>query len=332
MTEPSSSWSPPRSHCLSLPGFAAVDSYPIRSPLAVADFLAPRVAGKALCEIGTRNGDIASCLTQRGGASSITAIELDHEYCKKLRARGLNVLCRPVEEVPSATLAACQVYFWWPMDAEAQNERWLRQLQAVHRSRGTNATIYVAHDTHYTRDMSSLPRLAKHYGAASIERVFFDEGSALTGQMSYSHPVLGRPGQWGVFHLARFEAGPAIVDPGLAERSSRRVRPRSTTVAPAPTHPGFCAETDANTGVGDCERGDSGTIALHWPGFGAVKTAEACATWCVQLCARCRYVSFSLAAKDCSWYHDCDLTGLNQRWQQDLRHVSRRAAPGKGRR
>ena len=90
-------WTPPASHCWSLPGFAAVDVYPVRSPLAVADFLAPRVAGKAVCEIGTRNGDIAACLAHH--AASVTAIELDQEYCRKLRKRGLRVLCRPVEEV-----------------------------------------------------------------------------------------------------------------------------------------------------------------------------------------------------------------------------------------
>ena len=46
------------SACNALPGWRAVDRYPERSPLAIADFLLPRVAGKRLCEIGTRNGDI----------------------------------------------------------------------------------------------------------------------------------------------------------------------------------------------------------------------------------------------------------------------------------
>ena len=49
-------------------------------------WLTVRVRGKALCEIGTRNGDIAACLAHH--ASSVTAIEMDRVYCRKLRARG----------------------------------------------------------------------------------------------------------------------------------------------------------------------------------------------------------------------------------------------------
>ena len=198
-------YTPPASNCWSLDGFATVDMYPIRSPLAVADFLAPRVRGKALCEIGTRNGDIAACLAHH--ASSVTAIEMDRVYCRKLRARGLHVLCRPVEEVRPQDFAGCEVYFWWPMDAETQNEAWLRLIQATHRTLGTNATVFVAHDTHYRKDMVTLPRLAKHYGA-QISRVFFDEGGSLEGEVSYTTPYFSRPGRWGVFHLARFLAGP----------------------------------------------------------------------------------------------------------------------------
>ena len=37
-----------------------------------------------------------------------------------------------------------------------------------------NATAYVAHDTHFRNDMQFLPKLARHYAATSIQRVFFD--------------------------------------------------------------------------------------------------------------------------------------------------------------
>ena len=100
-------WAPPASHCWALPGFAPADQYPIRSPLTVADYLAPRVRGRAFCEIGTRNGDIMSCLSHH--ARSVTAIEMDRVYCKKLRARGFKVICQPVETVKPAKLAHCEV-------------------------------------------------------------------------------------------------------------------------------------------------------------------------------------------------------------------------------
>jgi hypothetical protein len=34
---------------------------------------------------------------------------------------------------------------------------------------------------------------------------------------------------------------------------------------------------------------------------------------CALHCNRCRYVSISLPERDCSWYRDCDLGGLQHR-------------------
>ena len=87
-----------------------MDTYPTRSPLAVADFLAPHLAGRSLCEIGTRNGDIMSCLSHF--AREVTAIELDKEYCKKLSERGFRVLCKPIETLGHLDLGHCDVYYW----------------------------------------------------------------------------------------------------------------------------------------------------------------------------------------------------------------------------
>jgi hypothetical protein len=47
-------YAPAQSICRSVRGFETVDTYPIRSPLAVADFLAPIVQGRGFTEIGTR--------------------------------------------------------------------------------------------------------------------------------------------------------------------------------------------------------------------------------------------------------------------------------------
>ena len=57
---------------------------------------------------------------------------------------------------------------------------------------------------------------------------------------------------------------------------------------------GYCAVTE---GAGDCERGSSGS----WQ---RMATLEACAARCAR-CARCRFVSFSRALDDCSWYTSC---------------------------
>lgn len=252
----------------------------------------------------------------------------------------------PFEEVAEQTpdqLAHCDFYFWWPMNSEEQNEKWLKLLLGVHEKTRTNATIYVAHDTHYHTDMRTLPRLARQYEGV-ISRVFFDEGAALDGEASYTTPFFDRPGRWGVFHLARFLAGPAAAAvprgnaPGAPHARPRRVRPASVHAVPEATRPGFCAATTSEDGLGDCEGGESGTLALDDGrfGFGDIHTVEDCAEWCVHFCARCRFVSFSRAANDCSWYHSCNLDGLDTQTEAIYKHVSRavvaEAAPtGKGR-
>ena len=91
------------SACLTLPGFSPVDTYPIRSPLMAADFLAPLVAGKNFCEIGTRNGDIMSCVSHF--AASVTAIEMDETYCTKLRERGYDDFKIVLNAEPAAARA-----------------------------------------------------------------------------------------------------------------------------------------------------------------------------------------------------------------------------------
>ena len=96
-----------------------VDVSPIRSPMAVHSFLAPRFAGKDLIEIGTRSGDGMACYARL--ARHATAIELSERYCKELerRSRALaashtlatfNVTCRDYRQ--AATLDA-DVVTWW---------------------------------------------------------------------------------------------------------------------------------------------------------------------------------------------------------------------------
>lgn len=294
-------YTPSPSACLTQPGFTMIDKYPIRSPLAVADFLAPRVAGKRFCEIGTRNGDIMACLKPH--ALEVTAIELDQVYCRKLRARGFSVLCQPFETVDKRVLAKCDLYFWWPMDAQAQNEVWLRRLLTAHASFGANATVYVAHDTHFKNDMVFLPKLAKHYKAKSIDRIFFDEGGGrdalnLVGEASYSTPFFDRPGRWGVFHMARFELGAGIRPGRKIGQFTRRIRPNWVRAEPSPHRPGFCEMTRDELGMGDCEHGDKGVMHIDDPANGHANTLAGCVDWCLHFCSRCNYVSFSREVSD----------------------------------
>ena len=62
---------------------------------------------------------------------------------------------------------------------------------------------------------------------------------------------------------------------------------------------------------GDCDIGDKGWFGLQagpattsWEG-----AAHACAAACLA-CDRCRFVSFSLKYRDCSWFENCDLSAL----------------------
>lgn len=305
---PRQTWEPAPSMCLDLPGFTAVDQYPIRSPLNVADFLSTRVKGKKLCEIGTRNGDIMACLSHF--TSKATAIELDPVYCKKLRERGLEIFCKPVETVSPQELEHCEVYFWWPMDARSQNEAWLRQLLQMHNQNGKNATAYVAHDTHYDHDMHMLPKLAQLYNG-KINRVFFDEGGGLRGSPSYTNPFYGRPGRWGVFHVAEFELGPLVnIPPSLSEKTKpRRIRPQSEQPLPSEAKPGFCSITDNDSGVGDCQNGEKGTVMLRTKPWN-IETIDDCVDFCFHYCGRCKYISYSAKERDCSWYSECNIQQL----------------------
>lgn len=215
-----SPWQVGESVCHSFVDFQAVDLYPIRSPLVVADALSAVVRGASFCEIGTRNGDVMSCLSHF--ASRLTSIEMDTTYCRNLRKRGIEVTCAAVEDINPSEFPIANVYYWWPVDAEGQNELWLHLVMRALHARRQRATVYVGYDTHWKPDMGNLPKLVRRYNG-TVERLFFDEGGSISGQhrlgrgakhvmhafeASYARPFYDRPGHWGVFHLARFELGP----------------------------------------------------------------------------------------------------------------------------
>ena len=213
-------WKAGESVCPSLPGFVTADLFPIRSPLIVADYLSNLVKGRSYAEIGTRNGDVMGCVSQF--AKSVTAIEMDPGYCKKLRARGFGVACQRLEQIPMEDFPVADVYYWWPSDAMGQNELWLRIVSRALRFRQAKASIFIGFDAHWQPDLQVLPTLLSKYNG-TVERLFFDEGGKVTGhakdsatyqraenklEASIAHPFYNRPGHWGVFMVAKFEVGP----------------------------------------------------------------------------------------------------------------------------
>ena len=109
---------PKPSLCSSLPDFHAVDSCPVRSPLLVADHLVELVRDKIIFEVGTRNGDILSCVSRF--AKVAYSAEIQPEYCEKLRQRNLTVLCGDFTTLNFSSLSNVpDVFFWWPMTADA---------------------------------------------------------------------------------------------------------------------------------------------------------------------------------------------------------------------
>ena len=79
------------------------------------------------------------------------------------------------------------------------------------------------------------------------------------------------------------------------------------TVCPTCNH---CGETITGD-EGSCTSGDRGSWTVEEAPFaGAITDATSCLRHCATRCGRCRFVSFSAAQSDCSWYHDCNVDRL----------------------
>lgn len=74
---------------------------------------------------------------------------------------------------------------------------------------------------------------------------------------------------------------------------------------------GTCSRTWGKPG--DCERGNAGTWRLGAAGGFGVVSLDDCTQMC-RRCARCRWISLSLAHQQCDWYHSCNTTKLNRRF------------------
>lgn len=149
-----------------------VDPSPIRSPQAVHSIIAGQLVGKDLAEIGTRNGDGMACFSQF--ARSAVAIEMQPEYCEKLRRRSqgnFSVVC----DMYQRSIPDADVYTWWQEPPHLENSEVLnslrrRQLAGQIRR---NAEAFVLFDHSWPPDMESWRKLGH---LASWERTLdFDE-------------------------------------------------------------------------------------------------------------------------------------------------------------
>ncbi|KAL1502906.1 hypothetical protein AB1Y20_010979 [Prymnesium parvum] len=83
------------------------------------------------------------------------------------------------------------------------------------------------------------------------------------------------------------------------------VRPEEAMAAAGAARRGYCEGT-RDGDEGDCAAGRKGS----WPLSPAMCSAAACARRCREACGRCRFVSFSLAHQECSWFADCRVDAL----------------------
>ena len=181
--------SPPRqSICSTLPEFSTVDTSPVRSPLLVADHLINLAAGGIVFEVGTRNGDILSCVSRFTNATF--SAEIDPEYCRRLRERGLSVYCGDFLAFNMSSLPQKpDVFFWWPMVAEEQNEVWLSHVRSQESYISPGYVVIIGFDHQWPPDMENRKVMLTRYPEAEEHVIDFDEGEdpRMKGKFSLIH-------------------------------------------------------------------------------------------------------------------------------------------------
>jgi hypothetical protein len=94
------------------------------------------------------------------------------------------------------------------------------------------------------------------------------------------------------------------------------------------THSGLCGYTASEESLTHqqqlCRGGHKGSARMRAASFGI--GLERCISFC-KSCERCRYLSYSLQADDCSWFHSCNLDHLEEAPSFALDFVSLRVPP-----
>ena len=121
-------------------------------------------------EVGTWNGDILSCVNPH--AKQAYSAEIDPEYCVKLEERGLTVLCDDFRKFSPSSLPGLpegevpDVFFWWPMMADTQNEEWMLHIRDAlwKQDLGAGKRVIIAFDHNWPRDRLNLQYMWNKYG------------------------------------------------------------------------------------------------------------------------------------------------------------------------
>eukprot|EP00965_Chrysotila_dentata_P119474 3950086-Pleurochrysis_carterae.AAC.1 len=209
-----------------------MNTYPMRSPLVVADFLISRSLCGRVVEVGSRFGDIMSCV--KPFASQVISIEVKPSYCTALRERGIDVLCEALSEANAKRLLPdAEIYFFWLDPNEISNMRFVKLIHNELVSRNQSAQVIFLVDESVDqgevgKQMTALERAGFSFGGKA-HRLFFDETvdetQAITGRpladggnhASYKRPWAGRSGRWGVMTAL-------VVDVGSQEGRERMMQ------------------------------------------------------------------------------------------------------------
>jgi hypothetical protein len=139
--------------------------------------VATLLAGKTIFEVGTRNGDILACVARF--ASRAYSAEINAKYCPVLKGRGLTVLCDDFRKYDPADLPGLSkgevpdVFFWWPMLADEQNEAWMLHIRDAlwKNNLGAGKRVVIAFDHNWFRDRDNMKHMMDTYGnAMAVER------------------------------------------------------------------------------------------------------------------------------------------------------------------
>lgn len=202
-------WYVGSSICQQIPGFETMNGIVERSPLLMGDFLISVVKSTVhptnasspgrFVEIGTRNGDIFSCVSYFAGkgSSAIEGNKLSH--CPALKARGIPHICTDYERLKTPEeFPEAEVYYFWSWPEES--EHFLRHIVRIEQKRerkGKGAKLVLGFDTSYSEDYKVRGLIAQQYGGDWSKKIFFDEGD---GERNYG---VHWPGVWDMEELVR---------------------------------------------------------------------------------------------------------------------------------
>lgn len=177
-------WDSP-SRCLKVPGFDVYDGIVTRSPLVMADFLIDLVQKTKFngtrpgrfVEIGSRNGDIFSCVSRFAAPGSVIVEASKKEHCPALEGRGLPLICSDYELLDTPEkFPEAEVYYFWHWTSEAEHMiRHVMKVEHMRQRKGRGAILVGNFDRQYAEDWPAVQGIREKYDGV-MHKIFFDEG------------------------------------------------------------------------------------------------------------------------------------------------------------